>query len=193
MLSNHPRGDVAARTFEDSAGVIWEVFEVHRAAKAPRGVSAGLEQGWLAFASIAGKRRLAPFPAEWESAPSSELERLCDAARRSIPARYPIGAPAPVRSASTGAAQNAVRSAGESSREATDEPRESLVRDAVRAFAHEARSNKLPAIEAMVRLKALLAQRYTGADVSAATLADATDMRRIRRWFVEAFYFERPA
>ena len=184
---------MAARTFQDSAGVVWEVFEVHRASEAPRGVSAGLEKGWLAFISIAGKRRLAPFPAEWESAPPTELERLCEAARRTTPARYPIGAPAPMKS-SSGSAPSAVLLPRETPGDAeADEMRPSLVRDTVRAFAHDARSKKLPAIEAMVRLKGLLAERYAGEDLAPATKADATDMRRVRRWFVQAFYFERPA
>ena len=184
---------MAARTFEDSAGVVWEVFEVHRASQAARGVSAGFEKGWLAFASIVGKRRLAPFPAEWESAPPLELERLCEAARHTTPARYPIGAPAPMKASSV-SAPRVVRVPGEPLGDAeADEARPSLVRDAVRAFAHDARSNNLPAIEAMVRLKVLLAERYAGADVAPETRADATDMRRIRRWFVQAFYFERPA
>jgi hypothetical protein len=187
---------VASRTFEDSAGVLWEVFEVHRASEAPRGVSAGLEKGWLAFVSINGKRRLAPFPTEWERIPASELERLCEAARVANPARYPREA---LRSAGERAAASKADNRPRIRLSEPDPPADqsgeaaSLVRDAVRVFAHEARAKKLPAIEAMVRLKALLLERYGGSDVEAATRADATDMRRVRRWFVEAFYFERPA
>ena len=187
---------MASRTFEDSSGVLWEVFEVHRASEAPRGVSAGLEKGWLAFVSINGKRRLAPFPSEWLSAPSRELERLCSAARVAKPAHYP-------REVGQGSASWRVRSEGslattalrpEPEPVAASEPEaQSLVRDVVRVFAHEARAKQVPAIEAMVRLKALLAERYGGAEVEPDTRADATDMRRVRRWFVEAFYFERPA
>src|SRR6185436_13637056 len=75
-LRQHPpehEGDVPARQFEDSTGTMWEVFEVHRSSEAPRGVSAGLEKGWLAFVSAHGKRRLAPFPESWESATEREL------------------------------------------------------------------------------------------------------------------------
>jgi hypothetical protein len=43
----------------------------------------------------------------------------------------------------------------------------------------------VPAIEAMVRLKALLARIYT--DPGSA----AHDLRSVRRWFVDAYYFER--
>jgi hypothetical protein len=188
-----PRGDVAARTFEDSAGTVWEVFEVHRASEAPRGVSAGLEKGWLAFVSAAGKRRLAPFPAEWESAPPSELERLCGAARAANPARFSGGqASPPTNESSKRPALPTARLGAAPGGAQMDEFRESLVRDAVRTYAHEARARNLSAIEAMVRMKAMLAERYSGKDVSPATLADANDMRSVRRWFVEAYYFERP-
>jgi hypothetical protein len=187
---------VASRTFEDSAGVLWEVFEVHRASEAPRGVSAGLEKGWLAFASANGKRRLAPFPAEWESSSASELELLCAAARVANPPRSSGEAALGIKERITATkigerSKNVPSEQGVAAREGDGDA--SLVRDAVRVFAHEARASKLPAIEAMVRLKALLLERYGGSDVEAATRADATDMRRIRRWFVEAFYFERPA
>jgi hypothetical protein len=55
----------------------------------------------------------------------------------------------------------------------------------VRRFGHEARARNLPAIEAMVQLKALLQDRFAGPG------SDARDIRRVRRWFVEAYYFER--
>jgi hypothetical protein len=66
------------------------------------------------------------------------------------------------------------------------------VRGIVRAFARDARLNKQPAIEAMVRLKGLLHERYGGSDAEPALRAVATDVARVRRWFVEAFYFDRP-
>ena len=190
------RATVASRTFEDSSGILWEVLEVHRASEAPRGVSVGLEKGWLSFASANGNRRLAPFPDAWQSASVSELERLCRAARVAKPARYPTeqrqeSASAKARSPDPLDAR--ARRAEPEFAEAREPERVSLVRDVVRVFAHDARAQKLPAIDAMVRLKALLAERYGGPDVEPDTRADATDMRCVRRWFVEAFYFERPA
>jgi hypothetical protein len=173
------QGDVAARTFEDSTGTLWEVFEVHRASEAPRGVSAGMELGWLAFISATGKRRLAPYPPAWESAPEKELERLCESARRANPTKLPIGGPRIL-------APRAVESA-----QVIDEAK-SPVRHAVRAFAQEARAARLPAIEAMVRLKSMLAERFSGEGSAPETRAEAADLRSVRRWFVEAFYFERP-
>ena len=55
----------------------------------------------------------------------------------------------------------------------------------VREYARQAREVNLPAIEAMVQLKGLLARVYTDAH------SEARDLRAVRRWFVEAFYFER--
>jgi hypothetical protein len=173
---------VPARTFEDSIGTLWEVFEVHRASEALRGVSAGLEKGWLAFASATEKRRLAPYPPTWESASIMELERLCDTARRANPTRLPYLAQESLR----------IRT-GPPRTIALDANAPTVVRDVVRAFALDARAHKLPAIEAMVRLKTMLGERFSGEDVSVAARHDAADMRLIRRWFVEAFYFEHPA
>jgi hypothetical protein len=55
----------------------------------------------------------------------------------------------------------------------------------VRAFAQQARTLGLPAIEAMMRLKALLLTAHPGPD------SEARDKRQVRRWFVETYYFER--
>lgn len=189
-------GDVAARTFEDSSGVIWEVFEVHRTSEAPRGVSAGLEKGWLSFVSDTGKRRLAPFPTVWREATDSELERLCAQARVARPPRFneqPTSAiegrsfakpyqgalAAPPLPSTEGPAPDVVEG-------------EEEIRAIVRAFARDARLNKLPAIEAMVRLKGLLHERFGASDAEPALRGVATDVARVRRWFVEAFYFDRP-
>ena len=180
---------MASRSFEDSSGILWEVFEVRRTSGATGGVSHGLEKGWLSFVSTSGKRRLAPFPPEWTEIPASELERLCAGARVANPSRFTDDRP-------RAKAPRVIRS--EQPRLPVAAPPEEvgdtgLVRDAVRVFAQEARQEKMPAIAAMVRLKAMLVERYDGVEVDAATRADLSDVRRIRRWFVEAYYFERPA
>jgi hypothetical protein len=59
------------------------------------------------------------------------------------------------------------------------------VEDTVREFAHQARATGLPAIEAMVRLKALLTRVFTD------PTSPARDVRAVRRWFVDAYYFKR--
>ena len=154
-----------------------------------------MEKGWLTFTSAIGKRRLAPFPAAWETIAETELERLCTTARVVDSAPY-------VRQIPRGSGEQGASPVGQSSgRPRTREAEpvgeggldESLVRDVVRVFAHEARVSKLPAIEAMLRLRALLRERYGGDDVEPVARADATDMRRVRRWFVDAYYFERRA
>jgi hypothetical protein len=196
---------VAARTFQDSAGILWEVFEVQRSSQKAQAVSAGLEQGWLAFVSDAGKRRLAPYPPAWRTADPAELERLCSLARAArstsmtlmggvasaesatagatdIPGRVRVPRIRPVRTSRVTA--GATASAGELPITTSATSADS-VESTVREFAHQARANRLPAIEAMVQLKALLGRVYTDA------ASAARDLRAVRRWFVEAYYFDR--
>jgi hypothetical protein len=186
---------VSARTFEDSAGTVWEVFEVRRSSQNAQAVTAGLELGWLAFISSGQKRRLAPYPRDWQTAADAELERLCGSARIARPTGF-----GPTRRADRATTDGTPRvrvprirpvRTPEETAEMGELPIASSatsadsMEDTVRVFAHQARSRGLPAIEAMVRLKALLARVY--ADSGSA----ARDLRSIRRWFVEAYYFER--
>ena len=66
------------RTFRDTAGLEWTVFEVRRAneetnwAYLPR----GFRSGWLCFEGTAGKRRLSPVPDGWKSLDQDGLDRL---------------------------------------------------------------------------------------------------------------------
>ncbi len=178
-----------ARSFEDSTGIVWEVFEVHRASASPRGVSRGLEDGWLAFVGPEGKRRLAPYPTTWETASAIELERLCQSARQAQSTHF---------SDPDGEGKRTLRGFTPSRGPRVVQPpeehvlsRESLVRTAVRDFAHEARAAKIPAIEAMVRLKSMLVEQFGAAEVAPEIAEEARDMRLVRRWFVETYYFER--
>jgi hypothetical protein len=166
---------MAARTFTDSTGLTWSVFEVHRASQKAGAVSPGLENGWLAFASGDTRRRLAPFPSTWESSTDAELERLCETARRVDSSRFPADRvlrpriwPSRLDSESTGL---------------VDSP--ANVEAAVRVFARQARARGITAVAAMLELKSLLQQRYPEPQSA------AHDRQRIRRWFVEAYYFER--
>jgi hypothetical protein len=183
---------VPARTFEDSTGVVWEVFEVHRTSQKAGAVSAGLERGWLAFVSGDGKRRLAPFPSEWETVDAAELERLCGMARIA----RATGLTSSARGAANGASTTRIpriRPARHSREEALASERAigasatsaNPVEQTVRDFAREARARALPAIGAMVQLKALLGRVYPGSE------SGARDVRAVRRWFVESYYFER--
>ncbi|MEP7001346.1 MAG: hypothetical protein ABI969_12760 [bacterium] len=184
---------MASRTFENSDGFLWEVFEVRRESEAPRGVSAGLEKGWLSFVSGGSRRRLAPFPENWSTMTDTELERLCAAARVATSAQV-------LRARSGGAKDHSVAEesvVAKASSAVTDisagkkPEKQSRVRDTVRLFAHEARVSRLPAIEAMVRLKSILADTYGGGQVDESSRAEAADLRLVRRWFVDAFYFDR--
>lgn len=158
-------------------------------------MSVGLEGGWLAFVCGPRKRRLAPFPSEWQSADATELERLCGQARAAratgleggnVATARPAGAdPAPrAPRIRTSRASRAIGTAGDLPIVATATSARS-VEETVREFAHQARLSRMPAIEAMVQLKALLARVY--ADES----SGARDVRAVRRWFVDAYYFER--
>lgn len=192
---------MAARTFQDSRGDSWEVFEVHRASKNPGAVSAGLEQGWLAFVRGEEKRRLAPFPEDWERAGDAALERLCGQARVAV-ARLGDRSARPRISGGDGRSPlppDAPDDAdvGESgARPTVDDvatpapdlrPEVAEIEDVVRTFAHEARTRGMPAVDAMVSLKAMLLQRFPGAE------HPARDNRLVRRAFVDTYYFNRDA
>ena len=75
------------RTFVDSAGVEWTVWAVHpedrQVTRATR-LRGTYSQGWLAFESEAGKRRLTPIPAGWEQVSEAELERMCTTAEQAL-------------------------------------------------------------------------------------------------------------
>jgi hypothetical protein len=66
------------RTFKDSTGTEWTVFEVRRGgdesnwAYLPR----GFRSGWLCFESAQGKRRLSPVPDGWKTLDVDDLERM---------------------------------------------------------------------------------------------------------------------
>jgi hypothetical protein len=185
---------VPVRTFEDSRGVVWEVFEVHRTSQKAGAVSAGLEHGWLAFVSGESKRRLAPFPNDWRTIDAAELERLCGLARiagtrgRDRSARHDASETTAVERsrgprirphhARDGAVDTEV-SIGALATSANP------VERTVREFAREARARRLAAVGAMVQLKAMLARVYPGNDSA------ARDVRAVRRWFVDSYYFER--
>ena len=189
---------------------------MRRSSQKALAVSVGLELGWLAFGSGATKRRLAPIPDNWQAVDDVELERLCGLARAvKSKAEDDQGAQPAVAARPDSAAAAAATGGAGSSRDAPDsparmrvprirQPREHTARPSggalailatatsdapveatVREYARQARELDLPAIEAMVQLKGLLARVYTDAG------SDARDLRAVRRWFVEAFYFER--
>jgi hypothetical protein len=67
------------RTFADSTGVEWTVYEVKK-----RGGSTGrwsylpdeFGDGWLCFESEASKRRLTPIPVRWRDLSDRQLQQM---------------------------------------------------------------------------------------------------------------------
>jgi hypothetical protein len=82
-------GAVALRTFTDSSGITWTVWDTVRTSDNP--VRETLAGGWLTFESPNEKRRLAPVPFYWAKAPDGELEQLL---ARAKPVTAPRGASA---------------------------------------------------------------------------------------------------
>ena len=87
------------RTFMDSSGTEWDVFEVHPGSgRTVSRVPAAFRDGWLCFQSHAERRRLAPIPLGWkewdESALASALHSTHGMARRT-PQSFDAQAPSP--------------------------------------------------------------------------------------------------
>ena len=82
---------ITSRSFTDSVGVNWTVREIG-SPKLTRTLEKLLEKdrrrgGWLVFESSEGdKRRLAPYPPDWRTVSTFELERWCMKAARVPPA-----------------------------------------------------------------------------------------------------------
>ena len=75
------------RTFIDSSGVRWDVWEVRRDHVAGFGlthhpVAPELEDGWLCFASAGQRRRLARYPDDWRRMSIDQLAALCEQAEQ---------------------------------------------------------------------------------------------------------------
>lgn len=76
---------MSVREFTDRENVVWRVWDVTTAQMHPvtknEDFMGDLADGWLAFESPYGKRRLAaPYPADWATIPIPELELLCSRA-----------------------------------------------------------------------------------------------------------------
>jgi hypothetical protein len=98
---------MAHRTFTDSLGRLWKVWNVEptrverrkappaiprvierRRRSEPRALLAGdFADGWLAFETTDEKRRLANYPEEWVAMNDAELEQLCSKAKVGRPPR----------------------------------------------------------------------------------------------------------
>jgi hypothetical protein len=82
---------ITSRSFTDSVGVYWTVREIGNPALTHT-LARLLDKdrrrtGWLVFESSEGdKRRLAPYPPDWRTVSTFELERWCMKATRVPPA-----------------------------------------------------------------------------------------------------------
>jgi hypothetical protein len=70
------------RLFDDRRGVRWDVWAVYPETRPSQlsALPAAFQSGWLVFESANEKRRLSPIPSDWQTLPTSELERLCERA-----------------------------------------------------------------------------------------------------------------
>lgn len=68
------------RTFRDSDGTAWTVFEVRRHGSATGDTRSylpgGFNDGWLCFETAGAKRRLIKYPPRWREFNEDELLRL---------------------------------------------------------------------------------------------------------------------
>jgi hypothetical protein len=67
------------RSFRDSDGKAWTVFEVRRVVSSLAGLSeapVGLGSGWLCFENGSAKRRLLRFPERWREFSEPQLQQL---------------------------------------------------------------------------------------------------------------------
>lgn len=67
------------KTFRDSSGTDWTVFEVRRNVSAKADLSylpTGYSDGWLCFESETAKKRLIRYPERWRDFTDAELETL---------------------------------------------------------------------------------------------------------------------
>jgi hypothetical protein len=71
------------KTFRDSDGTEWTVFEVRRQLSSRGDLSylpGGFSNGWLCFESPVAKRRLIKYPDRWRELSDEKLETLLDEA-----------------------------------------------------------------------------------------------------------------
>jgi hypothetical protein len=73
------------RTFRDSNGTAWTVFEVRRQVNATGDKTSylpgGFNDGWLCFETAGQKRRLTKYPARWRELGDEELGQLLNQAQ----------------------------------------------------------------------------------------------------------------
>jgi hypothetical protein len=86
------------RTFRDSSGTDWTVFEVRRVLSVKKGdrgersvLAKNFASGWLCFENASAKRRLVQFPERWREMSEVELGQLLSRAQPAPRATFPLG------------------------------------------------------------------------------------------------------
>jgi hypothetical protein len=82
------------RTFRDSAGTDWTVFEVRRQVSTKGDWSYlpnGYTNGWLCFENASAKKRLVRFPERWREFTDTELGKLLGQAQPAPRGAFRIG------------------------------------------------------------------------------------------------------
>lgn len=78
---------MAFRTFRDPEGREWQVWDVVPSREVEGGsrrhhyLPAEMAAGWLCFEAADQKRRLTPFPSDWEQRDDAAIHALCLAAQ----------------------------------------------------------------------------------------------------------------
>ena len=74
---------MALREIRDKQGSAWQVFEIRPSVIPKTGLDIRGEfaDGWLCFLSSQERRRLATYPADWETQTDAELEALLNSPR----------------------------------------------------------------------------------------------------------------
>jgi hypothetical protein len=75
FVPDTPSSSVALRTFTNSDGRLWQVFDVTPSRSLPD-VHGELAGGWLCFLSEGDRLRLAPVPQRWEELEEAALRTL---------------------------------------------------------------------------------------------------------------------
>ena len=82
---------MALREFRDAHGVEWRVWatlpETSALVRVRSGPLGEMEKGWLTFECAEGRKRLTPFPPDWDTLSDRELERWCSEAKAPPPRR----------------------------------------------------------------------------------------------------------
>jgi hypothetical protein len=166
---SHTEGTLPVVNFVDSGGTEWEVFQVRRASNREGVVTPGREAGWLSFSNGLERRRLAPFPDDWEALRSPELQRLCEKAAVVTSSDGTV-APRPRPAIARKSAEPVITLPPD-------------LEEASRSLAQSSRSSGETAIGGMMALRRLMAERGIA--------PETPEFRAARRAFISAYYFER--